>query len=145
MIRRIAREALKGVPEPLLYTVESAAPATHTPPRSAEAGVARALVALLDAELRLAPEHIHQVVQRELTRVQTARHVVLRVHPEDLALLDAPETLRARHELRAPLRIQADASLTRGGCLLDTDIGQIDARLETRLSLALALLQRGVL
>ena len=144
MIRRIAREAIKGQLEPL-QGATSTPISTQAVPLATSARVARALVALLDEELRLAPEHIQQVVDRELGRVQRARNVHLRVHPDDLALLDTPEALRARQELRGPLSIEADPSLTRGGCVLDTDTGQIDAQLETRLSLALALLRSGVL
>jgi len=144
MIRRVAREALRAPVEPLVAPELSVIAEPRDAPTPADR-VARALVALLDAELRLAPEHVRALIERELTRVQPARRVVLRVHPDDLALLDPPETLRARHELRAPLSFEADATLSRGGCVIDTDLGQIDARLETRLSLALALVQSGAL
>jgi flagellar biosynthesis/type III secretory pathway protein FliH len=144
MIRRVAREALKEPIQPLV-TQEPRLVSTDQAAPSPADRMARALVALLGAELRLAPEHVRAVVERELTRVQAARRVVLRVHPEDLALLDSTETLRARHELRAPLSFEADETLSRGGCVIDSDLGQLDARLETRLSLALALVQSGAL
>jgi flagellar assembly protein FliH len=144
MIRRVAHAALKHPVEPLLDP-EPSAVVERQPAAPLVDRIGRALVALLDAELRLAPEHVRAVVERELTRLQPARRVVLRVHPDDLALLDPPETLGARHELRAPLSFEADATLSRGGCVIDTDLGQIDARLETRLSLALALVHSGAL
>jgi flagellar assembly protein FliH len=144
MIRRVTRAALKHPLEPLLAP-EPSAFAERLAPASPVDRIGRALVALLDAELKLAPEHVREVVERELTRLHPARRVVLRVHPDDLALLDAAETLRARHELRAPLSFEADVTLSRGGCVIDTDLGRIDARLETRLSLALALVQSGAL
>jgi hypothetical protein len=55
------------------------------------AAVARALTLLLSEELRLAPEQIERVLERELARVRCAREIVVHVHPDDLALLRAPD------------------------------------------------------
>jgi flagellar assembly protein FliH len=102
-----------------------------------------ALVALLGEELRLRPEHIRDVVARELARVSRARHVELRVHPADLALLPPSATLVDHAELRGALTVSPDPTLERGGCVLLTNLGEVDARLETRLALALSLLRSG--
>ncbi|MDQ6628939.1 MAG: FliH/SctL family protein [Pseudomonadota bacterium] len=58
-----------------------------------------------------------------------ARHITLRVHPDDQALVaeGAADIIAARGA-----RLIADASVSRGGCLVDSDIGSIDASLETR-------------
>jgi Flagellar assembly protein FliH len=148
MIRRLARAALSAPPEPVALGPwatpahsDAAAPEPTRPPPSA--ALSRALLALLSEELRLRPEHVASVVERELARVRRARNVTLRVHPADLALLEGADTLRTRLELLGTLTLRADASLERGGCVLETDLGEVDARLETRLALALTLLQNG--
>ncbi len=58
-----------------------------------------------------------------------ARHVTLRVHPDDHALVaqGASEVLAARGA-----RLIADATITRGGCRAESDIGLVDASVETR-------------
>ena len=58
-----------------------------------------------------------------------ARHVTLRVHPDDHALVaqGAAEVLAARGA-----RLVADATITRGGCRAESDIGLVDASVETR-------------
>ena len=60
--------------------------------------------------------------------------VVLRVHPDDLA---AVEQSRARWSLRivaaTDVRVVTDASVGRHGCVVETPVGRLDARLQTQL------------
>jgi flagellar biosynthesis/type III secretory pathway protein FliH len=148
VIRRLPSAALSAPPEPISFvpSAPQSSPAP-TPPvldrKRASAALARALVALLGEELSARPEHVASVVERELSRVRGARHVTLHAHPADLALLEPVDDLCARLELSGVLTFSADASLERGGCVLESDLGEIDARLETRLALALSLLQNG--
>lgn len=82
------------------------------------------------SELRSRPELVVQVAEEALeTLLLSARHVTVRVHPDDHALIaqGAAETLAARGA-----RLVADAAITRGGCLVESDIGIIDASLEAR-------------
>jgi type III secretion protein L len=60
--------------------------------------------------------------------------VQLRVHPEDLAALAAArEALAARLGGEAALELVADESVGRYGCVVDTPVGRVDARLATQL------------
>ena len=63
------------------------------------------------------------------TLLLNARHVTLRVHPDDHALVaqGAADALAARGA-----RLIADATITRGGCRAESDIGVVDASIETR-------------
>lgn len=144
MIRRIPRASLTLPIEPLQLSPSIVEPLpAPREPASPAAQVTSALVALLGEELQLRPEHIQSVVERELERVRRARSVELRVHPADLPLLPSTGELCRRSELRGALTISADPSIERGGCMLRSNLGEVDARLETRLSLALALLRSG--
>jgi flagellar assembly protein FliH len=125
--------------------VASDAPAESSSTESQRTALSCALVMLLSEELRLAPEHIQQVLARELLRVRRASWLVVRVHPEDLALLKAPEHYVATLELEGKLALCADETISRGGCVLVSNLGEVDAQLETRLSLALTLLKSGAL
>ena len=59
----------------------------------------------------------------------SARHITVRVHPDDHPLVaqGAEEVLKARGA-----RLLADAGLTRGGCVVESDIGIVDASIESR-------------
>jgi len=106
---------------------------------------------VLRSELATRPECVTQVAEQALDALLlSARHIVLRVHPDDYALIalgsaeaiaargarlvadplvaqSAAETLAARGA-----RLLADAAITRGGCLVESDIGIIDGSIETR-------------
>jgi flagellar assembly protein FliH len=103
------------------------------------------LRALLAEELALRPEQIAALVERELGSVRRAREIELRLHPDDAQLLEPVERMRERLELLGSLRVVEDGGLARGGCVLITNLGEVDARLETRLELGLARLVSEVL
>jgi flagellar assembly protein FliH len=81
-------------------------------------------------ELAARPEQVAVVAQEALeTLLLSARHITVRVHPDDHALVaqGAADTLAARGA-----RLLADAAIERGGCVVESDIGIIDASIETR-------------
>jgi flagellar assembly protein FliH len=93
---------------------------------------------VLRGELAGHPERVALVASEAVNAVLlSARHIRLFVHPEDLALVQsgAGEALAARGA-----RLLSDATLTRGGCRVESDLGSIDARIETRWAQAAAAL-----
>ncbi len=104
--------------------------------------VARTAVQLaaqvLRHELAVQPEAVAGVASEAVHAIMlSSRHVVVHVHPQDLPLVaeGADEALAARGA-----RLVADATLARGDVRVDSDVGQIDARVETRWAQALATL-----
>ncbi len=91
---------------------------------------------IVRSELQTHPELVVQVANEALeSLLLSARHVTLRVHPDDLTLVNqgSAEMLSARGA-----RVVGDSSLMRGGCMLESDIGVIDASIETRWRRAVA-------
>ncbi|HWH82022.1 MAG TPA: flagellar assembly protein FliH [Burkholderiaceae bacterium] len=85
---------------------------------------------IVRSELECRPALVAQVAQEAVdTLLLSAKHITLRVHPDDQPLVaqGAAEVLAARGA-----RLLADASIARGGVLVESDIGVIDATLETR-------------
>jgi flagellar assembly protein FliH len=75
-------------------------------------------------------EIIAQVAQEALSTLMTsARHIVVRVNPVDMALVTAGATdiLNSRQA-----HLISDDHIERGGCLIESDLGVIDARIEQR-------------
>jgi flagellar assembly protein FliH len=90
------------------------------------------------SELQAQPQHVVAVAQEALSiLLVTARHVTLRLHPEDHALVaaGAAETVAARGA-----RLVPDARIARGGCIVESDIGNVDAQVATRWQRAAAAL-----
>ena len=92
------------------------------------------------SEVAQRPELIVQVAQDAISAViLSARHLRLRLHPQDVALVEAgaADLLAARSVL-----LQADATLSPGGCIVESDLGQVDARIEQRWAQAVAVFGR---
>jgi len=90
---------------------------------------------ILNAELNVKPEMLVGIVKNALRSVTEAKQVTLRVHPQDLELLRAKtEEIAAGLSSAAVLDLRPDDSLRRGDCLVDSDIGSLDAKLETQLT-----------
>lgn len=91
---------------------------------------------LVRHELSARPELV-AVVARDAVEalVAGARHVTLRVHADDLPLVaaGAAEVLEARGA-----RLVADPAVRRGGCVVESDGGRVDARVEARWAQAAA-------
>lgn len=93
---------------------------------------------VLRAELTQRPELVAQVATEAVNAVMlSARHISVHVHPADLPLVaeGAEDALKARHA-----RLQPDATMARGGVLVHSDVGSIDARIATRWAQAAAAL-----
>jgi flagellar assembly protein FliH len=93
---------------------------------------------IVRSEIAARPELVATVAQEALdTLLMSARQITLRVHPDDHALVaqGAAEVLSARGA-----RLLSDASISRGGCLVESDIGVIDASIAARWKRAVAAL-----
>jgi flagellar assembly protein FliH len=102
-------------------------------PQMAQA-VAQAAVMLarrvVRAEIHAHPEQVAEAATQAVNAVlQSARHIRVLVHPDDHALVaaGAAEALQARGA-----RLLAQPGIERGGCLVESDLGQIDARIDAR-------------
>jgi len=102
--------------------------------QQAAQAVARIAVQLarqvLRSELQLRPELVAQVAGEAVNAVMlSARHISVQVHPQDLPLVaeGATEALDARGA-----RLQANPAIERGGVLVQSDVGAIDARIASR-------------
>lgn len=89
-------------------------------------GLARQIVR---SELSARPELVAAVARDAVAAMSlSARRVELRLHAEDLELVQAGlgDELRRRDIL-----LTADAGVSRGGCQLRSDLGEVDARIES--------------
>jgi flagellar assembly protein FliH len=93
---------------------------------------------IVRSELSARPDCVALVAEQAIeTLLQSARHIVVHLHPDDLSLVEsgAAEAIQARGA-----RLLADATITRGGCRVESDIGGVDATIEERWRLAAAAL-----
>jgi flagellar assembly protein FliH len=85
---------------------------------------------MLRAELTLNPAHVATLARDAVDALlASARHVVVKVNPQDLALVEqgAGDAIQARGA-----KLAADATIARGGVRVASDIGAVDATLAVR-------------
>lgn len=91
-------------------------------------------------ELGTRPEIVSKVAQEAVGAiVLSARHLRVRIHPADHQHVTdgAGEALKARDA-----RLVADPTIEPGGCVVESDLGQVDARIGTRWAAAAAVFGR---
>jgi len=95
---------------------------------------------LMNSELTIRPDIIMNVVKDAITKISDNKDIILRVAQEDL------EEVRANKELieelmdTRNLTITADRKIDQGGCMIETKLGFIDARVETKTEMILSAL-----
>lgn len=91
---------------------------------------------LIRRELKSEPGEIVAVV-REAIKVLplAAQKVTVNLHPEDAALVRSALKL---DESMPPWRLQEDPLLSRGGCIVETEVSRVDASVESRLAAVIA-------
>jgi flagellar biosynthesis/type III secretory pathway protein FliH len=89
---------------------------------------------LVQSALELEPERVLDVVRPLLEQVRRAHRIELHVHPDDAPVLRRWLAQALGGDEAEGLRLHEDAELSRGGCLVVTDRGTLDARVEVQLS-----------
>ncbi|TDP77556.1 FliH/SctL family protein [Bradymonas sediminis] len=79
------------------------------------------------------PERVAAMVAGVLQRARGKRDIIVMVSPEDLASLSAAGPALARSVDGVNIHFETDSSLTRGGCVIQTESGRIDGQIETQL------------
>ncbi len=88
---------------------------------------------VLQAELSTSPDALFSLVRSALQRAGDSRKISVRVHPQDAQAL-APVLAKGQLGVSAAtVEVVPDGSLSPGDCIVDTDFGKVDGRLDTRL------------
>ena len=94
--------------------------------------VVASVEAILGEQVKLAPELALDSVERALRRAGSQNVMRIRVHPQDRDLVSARLGERAG-DAAAGWEVSADGAISVGGCVIDTEAGEIDARLDVQL------------
>ena len=90
---------------------------------------------LVRRQLDVRPENAAEMIATALQFSAGSRRVEVRLHPEDLEMLNGDQSLAVSSGLAALPEglLVADGTLERGDCLVQTVDGRVDARLDTLL------------
>lgn len=100
---------------------------------------------IIGQELALSPEAIIGIVRTTLTDATQQREINVRINPVDGDLLKKNQRRLLDVLARAnSIEIREDATISRGGCIVVTELGTIDASLERQLEALRAALDEEV-
>jgi len=89
---------------------------------------------IIHQELSVSSEWVAQAVSAALEEIHDAGKIEVRVHPADFETVQARrEGLRKEVPGQSELLILPDRGVERGGCVVQTAFGNVDARLDTQL------------
>lgn len=90
---------------------------------------------VLKEAVKLNPEAVVSIARHALQQVRWCREITLRVNPEDLEIIhkQRPELTAALDNVNE-LRLEGDPQVERGGCLVESEAGILDASLSTQLA-----------
>jgi flagellar assembly protein FliH len=88
----------------------------------------------LVAGMPVKPQMVEAVVREAVSQAGDSAEIIVLLNPDDLALLRKHQSpiLNGLPEM-GPLRFTSSADVTRGGCIVQTRFGMLDARRETKL------------
>ena len=121
LVQQVGREA-RAIRDRLLMDAE----------REAVALVIASVEAILGEQTRIDPALVLDTVERALKRAGSQNVLRIRVNPEDRELVDARLVERVG-EAAASWEVTTDGAITVGGCIVDTECGEVDARLDAQL------------
>ncbi|MGE5545152.1 MAG: FliH/SctL family protein [Bacillota bacterium] len=90
---------------------------------------------IVEKELTTNPDIIIELVKNILDYMNTAEFYKILVNPDDFVTLAAEFGKQSLFSsVNDRIQILADENVSRGGCVVETDLGLVDATLETRVS-----------
>jgi flagellar biosynthesis/type III secretory pathway protein FliH len=104
--------------------------------RAVELGLALA-AKVLAGTLEVEPERVVESVRGALRGIVERERIIVLVNPEDMELVrEAMDDVRASLGGIEHCEVQAERRVGRGGCIVRTPVGDVDARVETKLERA---------
>ena len=82
-------------------------------------------------EVKTTPETVVCVAREALSRVENPGNIKIKMNPADLQFIKDTQSQLSHflHDVET-IRFEAEDSIQSGGCLIETDMGDIDARIE---------------
>jgi len=130
------RSDLLQVQNGVLKSLRESLPAVIQNCEQALAQLAIETVARVIGDIPISTEIVESALRLALEELKGTTEYVVHLHPADLELLVKNESDLLPKTSASPISFSPDNSVTRGGCLVQTSFGVIDARRETKLARA---------
>ena len=89
---------------------------------------------IIHHELELQEDLILNVVKDSLQDVSSEDRIQIYLHPDDVAFLErSKDDLAQSLKQYEKMELHSDVSIRRGGCVLKTRMGEVDARIDKKI------------
>lgn len=130
------RAELRDVQERLFAQLEGAIPQVIRDCEQALIAIAWETARKVVNSVEITPAMVEAALDEALSSLRQTGRVRVQLHAEDLALLERVNSPVLLRELGGErIRMEASPEVGRGGCLVFTDFGTVDARREVKLEL----------
>ncbi|MBL7661575.1 hypothetical protein JNK13_02370 [bacterium] len=86
---------------------------------------------IIGDQAKIDPQVVQDLAVKTLREAVTDSAAQIIVHPEDQKSIEAISNILKRISGGSPVAILTDQSITRGGCVVRTSFGEVDAQIET--------------
>jgi len=125
-------DLMRGV----LNSLRQAVPQIMRDTENAMIALSLSVAQKLVANIPISAALVESVVRDALTQIEGTAQFTVRLHPADLELLQKAESpLLASGDGATEFRFLSSPEVTRGGCLVQTQFGTVDALRETKFDL----------
>ena len=141
------QEKLRRVKEDLTHIIKENIECKEKLLKEAESTIVKMAFAfakqLVGEAVQIQPEIVQNQVKKALEFILDESKLIFRVNPEDIARFDKKEEFI--HEgLLKKVEVIPDESVSRGGCILETNAGIIDATIESQIVEMAKALRNGI-
>jgi flagellar assembly protein FliH len=129
------RADLHELSQGLLNSLRAAVPQVVRDTENHVVSLALEVAQRLVGEMPISVPMIESAVRDALTHVEDTVQLTIRLHPADLELLQKAGSPVLSSDTSTEFRFLGSPDVTRGGCLVQTRFGTVDARRETKFDL----------
>lgn len=128
------RQEMAELQRGLLQSLRDTVPQVARECEGALIALALEIAGKLVADLPITSEMMEATIREALTDVEQNSHLTVLLHPMDFELLQQAQAPLLTDALNGDrLKFQPSPQVTRGGCLIQTQFGVVDARRESKL------------
>jgi flagellar assembly protein FliH len=118
----------------LAHTIETVAALRADLLRRSEQDLVRLAMAIAERiihrEIQIDRDLILVVARAAIARLGDAAAVTIRINPDDLAAMSSRQEIQTA---TGPIRLAGDATVPPGGCVVESDLGTVDAAIEAQM------------
>jgi flagellar assembly protein FliH len=130
------RAELHEVMEGVLKSLRQSVPQVVRETENTLVALALSIAQKMVCDLPISVAMVEAAVRDALTQVEGSAHFTVRLHPADLELLQkAQSPMLTPTDDEREFRFLSSPEVSRGGCLIQTQFGAVDARRETKFDL----------